>query len=104
MKRGDIITATTVLVVAAVLGLCLFVFSSSGDKVIIKQNNEIVYELSLSKNKTVELAGNTVEIKDGKADVTKASCKNQICVKHRKIEKKGESIVCLPNKVIVEIK
>ena len=64
----------------------------------------MLYELPLSEDKKVELAGNTIEIKNGKADITAATCKNQICVKHKKIEKKGESIVCLPNKVIVEIK
>ena len=104
MKRGDIIIPATVLLVAAILGLSLFVFSSSGEKVIIKQDNTVLYELSIFENKKVELAGNTVEIKNGKVDVIAASCKNQICVKHKKIEKKGESIVCLPNKVIIEIK
>ncbi len=64
----------------------------------------MLYELPLAKDKEIELEGNTIEIKDGEVDVTEASCKNRICVNHKKIEKKGESIVCLPNKVVVEIK
>ena len=51
----------------------------------------------------IELTGNTVEIKDGAVAVTNADCKNQICVNHAAITKKGESIICLPNKVIAEI-
>lgn len=86
------------------MGIILFVFSNSGEKVIIKQENVTLHEVSLSKNQTIELEGNTIEIKNGKVDVIDATCKNQICVKHKKIEKSGESIVCLPNKVIVEIK
>ena len=32
-----------------------------------------------------------------------STCKNQICVEHGKISLKGDSIVCLPNRVVVEI-
>ena len=42
-------------------------------------------------------------IKDGKADMTFADCPNQICVHHEAIMNKGETIVCLPNRVVVEI-
>jgi len=104
MKRGDIIITATVVLAAAILGLVITFTASAGRKVVIKQNNEVLYELQLAKDEKIELEGNTVEIKNGEVDVINASCKNQICVRHKKINKKGESIVCLPNKVIVEIK
>lgn len=104
MKRGDIIITATVVLAAAILGLVITFTASAGQKVVIKQNNEVLYELQLAKDEKIELEGNTVEIKNGEVDVINASCKNQICVRHKKINKKGESIVCLPNKVIVEIK
>lgn len=47
---------------------------------------------------------NVLVIHDGKADVTAASCPDAICVYHKKISMKNESIVCLPNRVVVEIK
>lgn len=43
-------------------------------------------------------------IKDGEANMQEADCPNQICVHHSPISHKGETIVCLPNRVIVEIK
>ena len=46
---------------------------------------------------------NTVRIKGGKVSVTEASCKNQVCVKHAAISAAGESIVCLPNRLVVSI-
>ena len=49
-------------------------------------------------------AYNVLVIRDGEADVTESSCPDGICVKHRKISLQNESIVCLPNKVVVEIK
>ena len=44
-----------------------------------------------------------VEIEDGKVSVTEASCKNQVCVRHGAISGSGESIVCLPNRLVVRI-
>ena len=46
---------------------------------------------------------NIVEISGGSVSVTKASCKNQVCVRHGKISHTGESIVCLPNRLVVTI-
>ena len=46
---------------------------------------------------------NVVEISGGKVSVTEASCKNQVCVRHGSISKAGESIVCLPNRLVVSI-
>ena len=46
---------------------------------------------------------NILEIKNGKARVTEASCPDGICVNHRAVSRQGETIVCLPNKVVVEI-
>ncbi len=44
-----------------------------------------------------------MEIKDGQADITKAYCPDKICVDQRPVSRQGESLVCLPNKVVVEI-
>ena len=44
------------------------------------------------------------EIKDGKVTMKEADCKDQICADHKAIEKSGETIVCLPHKVVIEIR
>ena len=43
-------------------------------------------------------------IKEGEAYMQEADCPNQICVRHSPISHKGETIVCLPNRVIIEIR
>ncbi len=102
MKKGDYIIIGSVIALALVL---FFVFFGGvGKKVVIKQDNAVVYEGSLSADKTVSLKNNTVIIKDGKAFMQNSTCKNKICIHTGKIEKKGESIICLPNKVSVTIK
>lgn len=103
LKKGDFIIIGGV-VAACVCSVALLIsFSKQGSRVVIKQDNQIIYDKSINLNETVDTGTNTVVIKDGVVYMSDASCKNQICVNTGKISKKGESIVCLPNKVIVEI-
>lgn len=46
---------------------------------------------------------NHVQISGGYADMTEASCPDLLCVHQSKISKVSETIVCLPNKVVVEV-
>ena len=61
----------------------------------------------LCKNQTYKIPTksglNVMKIKDGKVTMEKADCPDQICHKHKAIEKSGETIVCLPHKVVIEV-
>lgn len=104
MKKGDFVIIGAV-VMAVVLSIALlFSFSKKGTNVVIKQDDKVIYDNSINVNETIQTGTNTIIIRDGEVYVSEANCKNQICVNSGKISKKGESIVCLPNKVIVEIK
>ncbi|OJG81064.1 hypothetical protein RV10_GL004063 [Enterococcus pallens] len=46
---------------------------------------------------------NIIEITDQKIRVREASCRDQVCVRRGWIEKKGDTIVCLPHKLVIEI-
>lgn len=104
MKKGDFLIIGTIAVTTVLSVVLLFSFSKQGSRVVIKQDNKVIYNESIDQNDTVNTGTNTVIIKDGVVFMKDASCKNQICVNTGKISKKGESIICLPNKVIVEIK
>ncbi len=104
MKKGDFLIIGTVAAAFVLSVVLLFSFSKQGSRVVIKQNNEIIYNQSINQNNTINTGSNTIVIKDGQIFVANATCKNQVCVNAGKISKKGESIICLPNKVIVEIK
>lgn len=105
MKKRDIIIFLSVLLLSALAFFVRFLINfEKASLVTVVKNGETVYSASVFENKTIYLEGNTVEIKNGSVRVVNAKCKNQICVGHKAISKKGESIVCLPNKVIVEIK
>ena len=65
------------------------------------------FPLDTDREEKIELsdgAYNVLVIKDGKADVTEASCPDGICVSHRAVSKQNQSITCLPNKLVIEIK
>lgn len=46
---------------------------------------------------------NLLSVSDGKVVVESADCKDQICVRHKSVSSKGESIICLPHRLVVEI-
>lgn len=83
-------------------------FAKTGDEILIRVNGEIYGTYDLNENQTIKISSskekeNVIVIEEGQAYMKSASCKDLICVHQRKINKTGETIVCLPNKVIVEV-
>ncbi len=108
MKRNDFILIAIILAIAAAGLIYLNFAKKSGDMVVVKVDGAVYKELPLNKDTTLEIqvtggGTNFLVIKDGHAIIEDASCPDKICVHHRQIEKDGESIICLPNKVVVEI-
>ena len=46
---------------------------------------------------------NLISVTDGTVVVEAADCKDQICVRHKPVSSRGESIICLPHRLVVEI-
>ncbi len=108
MKRNDFLLMAVILAVAAAGLIYMNVAKKSGDMVVVKVDGEVYKELPLNKDATLEIEGvngstNLLVVKDGHADVVDADCPDKLCVHQRDIENDGETIVCLPNKVVVEI-
>lgn len=132
IRKADIILliALVALGLAATAFLSRAGSASSADaRVVIKSGGEIFASYPLNKDVEIEVPAppgvdydspvghplneddesthykyyNLVHIKGGKVSVSAASCKNQVCVRHGSISKSGESIVCLPNRLIVTI-
>ena len=73
----------------------------------VRIDGKLYGNYSLAENQTVDLQGedfvSRLEIRDGAADMTEADCPDQICVKHRPVRFRGETIVCLPHRLVVEV-
>ena len=107
-KRNDIVFIALVLAASSILGLAFYLCRGEGSYVEVEVEGQYFGEYSLASDIEVEISSkngyNRLVIKDGKATVTKASCPDGICSSHRPVSRVGESIVCLPNKVVVTVK
>lgn len=106
LKKGDLIIIAAVLLVAGIAVL-LIMHQKQGDRILVTSNGSTV-SYALNVDRKVEIKGdlrgyNLLIISDGRAWMEEADCRNQICVHHKPIYKNHESIVCLPNKVFVEV-
>ena len=108
--RNDVILAA-VIVIIAVAGL-LFINGTKvkGNRVVVKINGVETQSYSLSENAEFEIKTgknneniNIVVIENGKVRVTEADCPDGICKDYRPISYVGETIICLPHKVVIEI-
>lgn len=106
--KNDIvfIVALLLLITAAALGM--FLFRTEGDTVIVTVDGQAWGEYPLNENREIEIRNgdgyNLLVIEGGRAYVRQASCPDGICSSHRPIGLDGESIICLPNKVVVEVR
>ncbi len=103
MKKGDIVIVLSVLTVALVI-FVIFIFGvTEGKTVKISRDNEVIHTVNITEDTVFDLETNIIKIENGSVFVESATCKNQVCVNHKPISKRGEVIACLPNKVIIEI-
>ena len=111
MKKNDWILIIALLAFAACLLLVYRIYFMGQDKgaeavVTVNGIEYGRYPLSKDMETVIEFdngAYNRLIIRDGYADIVEASCPDQICVEHFRIRYRGETIVCLPNKLVVEI-
>lgn len=106
--RNDIILATAVIL-TAVVAMLLWQFSrTDGAYAVVLTDGVETARYALDTDTEVMLRTgegdvNTLVISEGKAFVRDANCPDGICVGHRPISKTGETIVCLPHKLVIKI-
>ena len=108
-RRMDLVLIVGIMLVALISAITVYLTHAQGNVVVVKVDGRVVKELSLSENADITIEGyqggvNLVKIEDGKAYVTEADCPDELCVKTGGISRAGETIVCLPHRVVVEIK
>lgn len=107
--KKEVLLLVVIFVVILIIALVFYGRTrEDGDKVIVTVDNQVYGTYSLTENQEVDIeidgvVTNHLVIKDGLADVTDANCPDHLCVNMKSISKDGETIVCLPNKMIVEI-
>ena len=109
--RNDLILIAVLLVSLSLAGLAFYFFREEGDVVAVEIDGKPYGTYALSEDRTVEIRTgeggeqlNLLVIKDGKAFVETATCPDGICAAHKPIFREGESIVCLPHRVVVTVR
>lgn len=109
MKKNDIYLAAAVLAAAFLLWSAQrFSGPSRGAAITVTQEGETVGNYLLDRENTLvftDKAGgrNVLAIRDGEAYMVEADCPDQLCVRQKAIAKRGESIICLPHRLAVEV-
>jgi len=77
---------------------------TSGPKVFkVFKDNKLVAEGPLDADRLVTAGNMDIEVKNGKVRVLRSDCPKGLCVAFGRISSPGESIVCVANKVLVEV-
>lgn len=107
VKKADILLIVAALCIAATIWGILFLFPQQGNTVVIRLGNSVYGTYSLTQNSviTIDQEGvhNIVCIEDAQVYMKESNCAGQQCIAQGKISHSGESIVCLPNQIIIEI-
>lgn len=114
IKKMDIVIIAVLLIISFTPHLIFFKTSQKSSKnnyAIIKVDGKIHKKIDLSNVKNNEEVNlnlpngkNTLLIKNNSIQMYSANCNDALCVKQGNISKVGQTIICLPHKLIIEIK
>ncbi len=112
MKKGDIILIIGIIVfsISSIFYIKNFLITDTDNSLAsIQVNGKEVETIDLNsfegtKEFETEYGLNIISVEDGKIRISKSDCPDQICVLQGNVHKSGETIVCLPNKFVIEIK
>lgn len=104
-KKDAVLILTVLLIAGAAFGVHEFAGGDGADTVTVKVDGKVTGTYPLAKDQKIRINGGTniLTIKNGKAKMTDADCPDQLCVHQKAASKNHESIICLPNKVVVEV-
>ena len=109
-RKADVVFILILVGVVALAGLGLHLFRHPGDAVEVAVDGKVVATYPLTEDRTEDIRTgadqqqlNRLVIEGGKARVETATCPDGICAGHRPIRRQGESIICLPHRVVVTV-
>lgn len=103
--RWDLALAAAVLLLAGLLYLLLRP-GDQGAWAVVTVDGQEVGRYALQEDRTLtigESAYNILRIENGTAAVVEANCGDHTCIRTGEISREGETIICLPHKLVVTI-
>ncbi|MFI3207662.1 MAG: NusG domain II-containing protein [Eubacteriales bacterium] len=104
MKKSDGILIFIVILIAGIFYFIYNFQSDTGASVIVSVDGEVYGTYNLMDDQVIYInETNILEIKDGYAYMLEAECPDGLCMLQGMIHRDNESIICLPNKVVIEV-
>ncbi len=103
LRAGDFVVCAAVLAAAALIWLYPLFAPSDAEVAVISQNGAEIERVSLKGDEKIELSGCVVRTEGGEVFMESSDCPDGVCIKTGRVSKKGESIICVPNRVSVII-
>ncbi|MFQ9515291.1 MAG: NusG domain II-containing protein [Eubacterium sp.] len=106
--KFDFIIIISLIILAAFSWLVInFLHDSVGNYVEVLADGKLLNTYSLEEDGEYEIktgeSVNIIQIKDGQVFMKEADCPDKLCVKQGKISRDGQSIICLPHKIVIRI-
>ncbi|MGI5947275.1 MAG: NusG domain II-containing protein [Lachnospiraceae bacterium] len=107
-KRELILIAVLIVIAAAWFTGQKILFSAPAAYAQVTVDGDVVQTLDLAKDIEITITGkqggsNLLVIRDGEIWCASASCPDKVCVSQGKKSHNGDTIACLPNRMIVTI-
>lgn len=108
--RNDVVFIAVLLLMVSLIGAAFFFLRGEGDTVTVSVDGKHYGTYPLHTDLTLSIRTgedgeeeNLLVIRDGTARVESATCPDGICAAHKPISREGESIVCLPHRVVITV-
>jgi len=107
LKRKDLLIISSIFVLILLIYLFNSFTSTLGDTVIIQVAKKEPIRLPLNRDRIIKVQGplgeSVIEIKDRKVRMLFSPCPDKLCMKQGWIDKTSQSIICVPNRIIIKI-
>ena len=107
--KKDIILLLGIILAAFLLWLIPYLLNKDASAMVtVYQNGHEIGKYPLGKEQTISIpygedGYNLLFISGGEASISDADCPDGLCVRQRAVDRTGESIICLPHKLVIQI-
>lgn len=107
VKKRDLIMAAVFILIGVMLTIGMRFFMKPGARVVVYIDGESAEAYSLKEDGVyqiqTEAGSNSFRIEHGSVWMESADCPDKLCIHMGKVGKNGETIVCLPHKLVLQI-
>ncbi|MEE0273382.1 MAG: NusG domain II-containing protein [Coprococcus eutactus] len=106
-KKRDIVLAA-VLLILGITGVLIVKYGlKSGNTADVYIDDKLVQTIDMSVDDEytfqTDKGSNTVEVRNGAVSMKSADCPDKVCVRMGTKNRNGETITCLPHKLVIEV-